>query len=157
MARKSHRPEALALRRSGPLKYLAHFGVWFYVVLLIAPLYYLLISSFKSTTDIFVKPFSPFVHLTLQNYADAWTRAGLGQSLLSSVYTTVGSEILSLVLSLLAAYALARARGVLGSTIEKIFSLGFLLPGFACLVPTVMLAIMMKLFHTREFLILFIY
>jgi multiple sugar transport system permease protein len=134
--------------------WLGHIGAWFYVVLLIAPLYYLLVSSFKSNTDVLTRPFSPFVHFIWSNYTEAWWRADLGQSLISSAYITIGSEVLSLVLAIPAAFALARAKGRLGGWIERIFSLGFLLPGFACLVPTVMLSIMMGLFHTREFMIL---
>jgi multiple sugar transport system permease protein len=135
--------------------WLGHVGVWFYVVLLIAPLYYLVISSFKSNTDVLAKPFSPFVQIIWSNYAEAWSRAGLGQSLLSSAYITIGAEILSLVLAIPAAFALARAKGRVGAWVERVFSLGFLLPGFACLVPTVMLSISMGLFHTREFMIIY--
>lgn len=154
--KRKRRRRTEALGRAGKLKYLAHAGVWFYVLLLAAPLYYLVISAFKHNVDIFNHPFSPFTPLTLDNFSLAFSQASLGTAMLNSVYITVVAEILTLVLALPAAFALSRSKGRLGQMIERIFSLGFLIPGFAALVPTVMLSIMLGLFHTREFLILFL-
>lgn len=142
--------------RTGPLRFLAHLGVWFYAVLLIAPLYYLVISAFKYNTDIFNHPFSPFTPLTIDNFALAFNQASLGTALLNSAYVTIGAELLTLLLAVPAAYALARSTGVVGRIVERVFALGFLIPGFAALVPTVLLSISLGLFHTREFLILFL-
>ena len=55
-----------------------------------------------------------------------------------------------------AAYALARSRGRLATLFERIYALGFLIPGFAALVPTLLLAIELDMFHTREFMILYL-
>lgn len=154
--RRRRRGRRDALGRTGPLKYLAHAGVWLYVVLLAAPLYYLVISAFKQNVDIFQQPFSPFTPLTLDNFAKAFDQAALGTAMLNSVYVTLGAEVLTLLLALPAAYGLARSRGTLGRVVERTFALGFLIPGFAALVPTVLLAISIGLFHTREFLILFL-
>ena len=145
-----------ALARTGPSKYFAHAAVWVYVILLAAPLYYLVISAFKHNTDIFNQPFSPFTPLTLDNFSLAFTQASLGTALLNSAYITIGAEVLTLVLAIPAAFALARAKGAVGRMVERVFALGFLIPGFAALVPTVLLSIMIGLFHTREFLILFL-
>jgi len=154
--RRRRRGRRDALGRTGPLKYLAHAGVWLYVVLLAAPLYYLVISAFKQNVDIFQQPFSPFTPLTLDNFAKAFDQAALGTAMLNSVYVTLGAEVLTLLLALPAAYGLARSRGAVGRVVERTFALGFLIPGFAALVPTVLLAIAIGLFHTREFLILFL-
>ncbi|MFC8829532.1 carbohydrate ABC transporter permease [Streptomyces sp. NPDC057137] len=144
------------LRRTGPLKYLAHAGVWLYVGLLIVPLYYLLISSFKSNLSIINDPFSPFTGLDTGNFGKAMRNATLGPALVNQAYITVAANVLTLVLALPAAFALARSKGRIGAAIERIFSLGFLIPGFAALVPTVLLSISLNLFHTREFLIVFL-
>jgi multiple sugar transport system permease protein len=144
------------LRRSGPLKYLAHAGVWIYVALLLVPLYYLLISSFKSNIGILSAPFSPFTGLDLGNFGRAMRNATLGPALVNQAYITIGANLLTLVLAVPAAFALARAKGRLATSIERVFALGFLVPGFAALVPTVMLSIWLNLFHTREFLIIFL-
>ena len=55
-----------------------------------------------------------------------------------------------------AAYALARSRGRVATVFERVYALGFLIPGFAALVPTLLLAIELGMFHTREFMILYL-
>lgn len=144
------------MRRSGPLMYLAHAAVWLYVLLLLVPIYYLVISAFKNNVGILTAPFSPFTGLELGNFGKAVRNATLGPGLVNQAYVTVGANALTLVLAVPAAFALARSKGRLGTAIERIFALGFLVPGFAALVPTVMLSIMLGLFHTREFLIVFL-
>ncbi|GAA4086702.1 carbohydrate ABC transporter permease [Nonomuraea soli] len=144
------------MRRSGPLMYLAHAAVWLYVLLLLVPVYYLLVSAFKDNVGILSAPFSPFTGLELGNFAKAMEHATLGPALLNQGYVTVAANLLTLALAVPAAFALARARGRIGVLVERVFALGFLVPGFAALVPTVMLSIMLGLFHTREFLIVFL-
>ena len=39
---------------------------------------------------------------------------------------------------------------------ERIYALGFLIPGFAALIPTLLLAIKLGLFNDREFMILYL-
>ncbi|MFC8449007.1 carbohydrate ABC transporter permease [Kitasatospora sp. NPDC057223] len=144
------------LGRTGPLKYLAHTGVWLYTALLLVPLYYLVISSLKSNVGILTAPFSPFTGVQLGNFGKAMNQATLGPALLNQAYITLAASALTVVLAVPAAFALARAEGRIATAIERIFALGFLIPGFAALVPTVLLAISLNLFHTREFLILFL-
>jgi multiple sugar transport system permease protein len=48
----------------------------------------------------------------------------------------------------------ARAGGRAARVVERLYALGFLVPGFAALLPTLLLAIHLNLFYTREFMIL---
>lgn len=129
--------------------------VWFYAVLLIIPMYYLLVSAFKSNTEIFSNPFGLPREWEFDNFAIAWERIDLGSALLSSATITIGAEVLTLALAIPAAYGLARSTGKLGVFMERIFALGFLIPAFAALVPTILLAIIIKLYGTQLFLILY--
>ncbi|MDR3376777.1 MAG: carbohydrate ABC transporter permease [Ancalomicrobiaceae bacterium] len=140
----------------GPLMPLAHFGAWLYVLLLLSPLYYILISSQKTNIEIFRNPVSPVGSAGIGNYIAAVDYANLGQAVFNSAYITVGAEVLTLLLAVPAAYGLSRASGRLSLFIERIFALGFLIPGFAALMPTALLAISLGLFQTREFFILFL-
>jgi len=149
--RRSRNP-AFARANSG--KYLAHLAAWGYVALLVLPLYYLLISSVKDNVAIFNDPFLLTGELRFDNFTKAIEQAALPQAIVNSVYVTVAAEALTLAVALPAAYAIARARGRLRQLAESVFGLGFLIPGFAALVPSVMLAITLGLFQTREFLIL---
>jgi multiple sugar transport system permease protein len=44
----------------------------------------------------------------------------------------------------------------MATLLERIYALGFLIPGFASLIPTLLLAIWLGLFHDREFMILYL-
>jgi multiple sugar transport system permease protein len=143
-----------ARRRLTPLRLLVHVLVWIYALLLALPLLYLILSSLKNNTEIFSNGFGLPPAWRFSNFADAWTRASMGQGLINSFIVTAAGELLILLLSLPAAYAVARSTGWLGRLIERTLSLGFLIPAFAALVPTVLLSIAMGLFRTREFLVL---
>ena len=143
-------------RRFKPTSLLSHVLVWFYALLLIVPLYYLLVTAFKSNIEIFDNPFALPSTWMFSNFPDAYDQADLGTALMNSAIVTVGAEILTLALAIPASYALARSKSRASGIIEKVFALGFLIPGFAALVPTVLLAIQLGLWQTRTFLILFL-
>ncbi|WP_405784308.1 carbohydrate ABC transporter permease [Streptomyces sp. NBC_00859] len=134
----------------------AHILVWAYAVLLAIPLYYFLASAFKSNEAIFAHPLAPPTSLGLGNFRTAFESADLGMAILNSGIVTVFSLALTLGLAIPAAFSLARAQGRVGSVIEKVFSLGFLIPTFAALFPTFLLSAATGLFHTRLFMVLFL-
>jgi multiple sugar transport system permease protein len=155
-----HRPNQVQrrrpLRRANQMGPLAHSLAWVYALVLAIPVYYLVVSAFKSNVEIFGNPFSLPGEWIWTNFASAWTRAGLGQALLNSVLVSGVAVALTLGLAVPAAYALARSENRAAKWITGTFALGFLIPPFAALIPTVLLAIQMDLFYTREFLILFL-
>ena len=134
---------------------LSHMLVWVYVLLVLIPLYFLLISPFKSNTAIFNSPFSLPHAFSISNFVNAWNDASLGAGLLNSMLITVGAEVLTIVLALPAAFSLARSTGRLSAAVERLFLLGFLVPGFAALVPTVLFAVRLNLLYTHEILIFY--
>ncbi|NEA43343.1 carbohydrate ABC transporter permease [Streptomyces sp. SID11385] len=141
-------------RRRNPLAGLSHALVWLYALALVVPLYYLIISSLKSTTAIFDQPLTPPAHPVWHYFGDALDYADLDLALANSVIVTGLALLLTLVLAIPAAFALARGQGRLSALLERIFSLGFLVPTFAALVPTFLLAAATGLFHTRTFVVL---
>jgi multiple sugar transport system permease protein len=134
----------------------AHLLSWGYAFLLVIPLYYLITASFKQNLSIFTRPFSIIVETGWDNFGAAVERARLWPATGNSLLITAAAEVLTLALAVPAAYALARSDGRTARVVERFFGLGFLIPGFAALVPTVLLAIQLGLFHTRTFLILFL-
>lgn len=133
----------------------AHLLAWLYAAVLVIPLYFLLVSAFKTNTDIFIHPFSLPRSLGFERFSQAISRAQLGTALVNSALITVVAEVITLVLSIPAAYGLARSDGRLSAWIERTFAAGFLVPAFAALVSTVVLSIKLDLFQTRLFLMLF--
>jgi multiple sugar transport system permease protein len=143
-------------RASSKLNPLSHIAVWLYAALLAIPLYFLVVSAFKQNTAIFNDPFNLPTAFSFENFAAAWTRVDMGTGLLNSALVTIAAEILTLVLAVPAAYAISRSSGRVAALVERTFALGLLIPAFAALVPTLLLAIALQLFHTREFLIMFL-
>jgi multiple sugar transport system permease protein len=133
----------------------AHILVWIYVVILLVPVYFVVVSSLKDNLDIFANAFGLPHSWIWRNYSDAWNQGSLGPAIVNSMIITISSEILTLLVAIPAAYGVARSTGRLGRSIERAFSLGFLIPTFAAMVPTVLLAIALGLFHTQLYLILF--
>lgn len=133
----------------------SHVLVWVYALLLALPLYYLLMSSFKDNTEIFTNAFGLPDSWSFENYRLAWEYVSLGQGLTNSLLVTLAAEVLALLVVVPAAYALATNSGRLGRLVERSLALGFLIPGFAALVPTVLLAIWLDLYQTRTFLVLY--
>ncbi|GIH22292.1 transporter [Acrocarpospora phusangensis] len=142
-----------APRRTGLLATLLSWG---YALLLAAPLYYLAVSALKSNIEIFTRPFALPATWLWENFGTAWLTADLGGALLNSVLVSVVAIVLTLGLAIPAAYALARHDNRLARVITGTFSAGFLIPPFAALIPTVVLAIQLGLFGTREFQMLFL-
>jgi multiple sugar transport system permease protein len=162
-ARGSARPGRRSDRRSGRpgrragsrfLTGLSHGLVWLYALVLVVPLYYLVISSFKTTTAIFDSPLTPPAHPIWHYFRDAQRYARLDLAIVNSALVTGSALVLTLLLAVPASFALARSQGRLARMMERTFSLGFLVPTFAALVPTFLLSAASGLFHTRTFVIL---
>lgn len=144
-------------RRSAAGRLLAGLGhglMWLYALALVVPLYYLLISSFKSTTAIFDSPLTPPAHPIWHYFGDALHYARLDLAIVNSLLVTGAALVLTLLLAVPASFALARSHGRAARIMERAFSLGFLVPTFAALVPTFLLSAETGLFHTRTFVIL---
>ncbi|AMM21666.1 sugar ABC transporter permease [Frondihabitans sp. PAMC 28766] len=105
-------------RRSGWRRWVnpVNIGGLVIAVLTAAPLYWLLVSSFKSPNDVAATPPEavPF-HFTLDNFVQAFVTNDLLQYMLNSVIVAVSTTVLVLALSLLAGYALT-GRNIKGGT-----------------------------------------
>lgn len=140
----------LARFRSAPV----HVIVWLYAAALALPLYFLIVSSFKDNTEIFQNGFGLPTTWHFDNFAVAWEKVELGTALVNSAIVTVLTLVFLVIVVVPASYGLARSTGVIGRLIERSFALGFLVPGFASIVPTVLLAIALGLYQTKTFLVL---
>lgn len=142
--------------RRGVGRAFAGVGVWLYAATLFVPIYYVFISSFKENNEMFSDPWVPTFSQGISHYVDVWNRLNVPQAVFNSLYITTAAILLTIVLAVPAAYALARSTGRLGRLVERVFALGFLIPGFAALVPTLLLAIALGMYHTREYMILYL-
>ena len=138
-----------------PAGIIAYGLVLVYAALLVVPAYFVVVSAFKDNQGIFESPLALPSSLSWDNFTRAWEGADLGRALRNSVTLTVSAELLTLALAIPASYALARAGGRAAVILDRLFSLGFLVPAFAVLVPTLLLAVEVGMFQQTRFLILF--
>jgi multiple sugar transport system permease protein len=126
-----------------------------YALIVIIPLYFLLVSAFKDNTSIFANPLGLPAHFSLENFINAIERGGLVRALTNSVIITTCAELLTLALAFPAAYAIARIQTRMGTIVEAIFALGFLIPALAILMPVFLTAIRMGLLYNPLMLMIF--
>jgi multiple sugar transport system permease protein len=126
-----------------------------YVLIIVIPLYYVLVSAFKNNSEIFGSPLALPGSLNLKNFLRAEDVGVMSRAMTISFGVTVGAELLTLVFSFSAAYAIARIRTVLASWVELIFSFGFLIPPLAMLVPVFLTIVRLGLLYDPLGLVLF--
>ncbi len=81
----------------------------FMALVVVFPFYWMIISSLKSTVEYRLPVPTLFPEeIIWKNYADAFTKADLGQLFLNTVYVGIVSTILSLVITVISAFAFAR-------------------------------------------------
>jgi ABC-type glycerol-3-phosphate transport system permease component len=85
-----------------------HSGLILWGLFAIFPLVWILLTSLKSTPELYQDPFGIPQAWKWTNYRDAWVYAKMGSYFLNSVFTTFLSTILVLFLSSTFAFALAR-------------------------------------------------
>ena len=136
---------------------LAYLLVLAYALAILLPFYFLLVSSFKTSTEVFASPLGLPKSLSegWQNFQMAEEQGHLFLALGNSLFITGAAEILTLLLAVPAAFGIARSQSRIAGVLEMGFGVAFLIPPFALLVPTFLLAALTGLFQTRLFVVLF--
>ena len=133
-AESSHRRHVLLGRGRSLLKHLALIAV---SLVMIYPLLWMLISSFRPTDVIFRTPGLWVNDLVLDNYTGGWTALSnpFGHYLLNSAIVVVGAIVGNLLSCSLAAYAFARLRFRLKTLWFSIMLVTIMLPVHVVVVP----------------------
>jgi N-acetylglucosamine transport system permease protein len=125
-----------------------------YAAVVILPMVWLLYTSLKSNREIFASAWGLPATPHWENFAYAWVRAGIGRYFLNSVFVTVASVALILLVSAMAAYALTRFSFRGNRFIFYAFLAGLMIPTQLALVPLFFLINGMRLLDTYAGLIL---
>jgi multiple sugar transport system permease protein len=114
-----------------------HAGLILASIVMVYPLVWLVVSSFKPNGEIFSNLSIFTTHLTLDNYKSGWNSQGLPWStfMLNSLLLAVGSIVGNLVSCSLAAYAFARLRFRGRNLYFGIMLITIMLPFHVVLVP----------------------
>ncbi|MDG2198861.1 MAG: carbohydrate ABC transporter permease [SAR324 cluster bacterium] len=125
-----------------------------WAVTVIFPMIWMIYSSFKTDQELFFSPWAPPVELQWDNFARAWTKAHVGEYLLNTLIVVVPALLLTLIISAMAAYVLARFEFVGRRFLFYMFLSGMLFPVFLALVPLFNLVNQLKMLNTFHGLIL---
>ena len=108
-------------------------AVW--TIIVIVPFLWVVLSSFKTTKEILASPFSLPAHWQFDNYAHAWTDAGIRQFFLNTVIVVGAALVLVMLLGAMCAYVLARFKFPGARFIYYLMLAGLTFPIFLAIVP----------------------
>jgi N-acetylglucosamine transport system permease protein len=108
-------------------------AVW--TIIVIVPFLWVVLSSFKTTKEILASPFSLPAHWQFDNYAHAWTDAGIRQFFLNTVIVVSVALVLVMLLGAMCAYVLARFTFPGSRSIYYLMLAGLTFPIFLAIVP----------------------
>lgn len=118
-----------------PIAILIYILLTLLVVVYIAPLLWMVNVSLKTNAEVFEDPFALPRVMQLGNYIFSWTKGRLGKAMLNSVIVCGCSLIASLIMGLMASFAIARMKWKLSSAAMTYFMIGMMVPVHCVLIP----------------------
>ena len=127
-----------------------------YFVVVVYPVFWVITSSLKRDRDIFLRPFRlpEVTELQWSNFANAWTKGQFGDYFFNSLVITVLTVCAVLLLSAMAAYALARFRFCGAKPLFFYFLAGLMIPLQLVIVPLFFQMKQLELLNSRLGLVL---
>jgi len=126
----------------------SHVVLTIWAVIVILPLVWVFLSSFKTTNQIFASPMSLPTKLQWDNYSSAWTDSHLGLYLFNSVVVVSSALVVVMVLGAAAAYSLARYPFPGSRILYYLILAGLPFPIFLAVVPLFFVLKNFGLLHT---------
>ncbi|MBN1310312.1 MAG: carbohydrate ABC transporter permease [Anaerolineae bacterium] len=142
---------------TSPKRILLYIALVLFTILWTVPILVAIGTAFRTNSDILLQggPFSLPKELVLTNFQAAWQRGGLSRYIPNSFIITFPSLFLTLFLSSMSAYALARFRFRGHRLIFALFIAGNMLPFQVLMLPVFRLTDALGLYDTYWALILF--
>jgi len=106
-----------------------------FAVMIVVPVLVVLLGTFKSMQQLFDSPFGLPESWSIRNYVDVLTQHNMGQAFINSTVVTASSVFLTLFISSMAAYGIARLRGWKSVLIFGFLVLGMSVPAQANMIP----------------------
>jgi N-acetylglucosamine transport system permease protein len=123
------------VRNGGTFNVFSHGVLVIWAVLVVMPLLWAVMTSFKDDKSIFTSPWSLPTTLHFENWSRAWNQAHMSEYFLNTVLVVAGSLIGTLLLGSMAAYVLARFEFPGNRFIYFLFVGGMSFPVILALVP----------------------
>ncbi|MFD5226372.1 carbohydrate ABC transporter permease [Microbacterium sp. NPDC058342] len=116
-------------------------SLWGWVAFNVAMVVWIILNSLKTSRDIFANPVGLPSEWMWENFVTAWSVSGLGDAVVNTVVLVTASVLLIMVLSIPAAYALARLGGRSSGPVTTFFAIGMSIPMQAFMVPMVLISV----------------
>ncbi|WP_369055420.1 carbohydrate ABC transporter permease [Kineococcus terrestris] len=135
--------------------YLGGLAGWIWLAIIIVPIYWILVTSFKEQSEYFrTNPLSLPENPTFAAYQQV-IESDIARYFLNSVIITVGTVVPAILMSFMAAFAIVRGGGGrFLRTVNGIFLMGLAIPLQATIIPVYLIIIRMELYDTLWALIL---
>lgn len=122
-------------RRFTPLWWLGLAGLGLWCLFNVGLLVWVVLNSFRGGGQIFTDPTGLPERIDFVNYVTAWSQSELGRGFLNSVLLVLTGSLATVVISSMAAYALARTRVPSAGPLTSFFAVGLGLPVQVLIVP----------------------
>jgi N-acetylglucosamine transport system permease protein len=113
----------------------AHALLIIWTLIVVLPLLWVLMSSFKTSSQVLSNPLSLPTALHWENYATAWQTAGIGKWFLNTIIVVGFALVIVMVLGAMCAYVLARFSFPGNRLIYYLMLAGLTFPIFLAIVP----------------------
>jgi len=127
--------------------------IW--AIISLFPIYWMITFSLKSNSEIFyTNPIGLPKEWKWSNYASAFKTGNMGRYLFNSVVVTAVTIIVTVMASLMSAFAMIRMKWKLSKTFMMILMLGLMVPIHAALLPVFIMMRRLRLINTLASLII---
>ncbi len=134
----------------------AGYGIFLISVLLIMiiPIYYLLVTTFKTPAEAAASPLGLPVQITFENYRKAIEAMGYGRALKNNLVIAVSSVSLLIIFASMSAYVIARSTNRLFRLMNSVFMVGLIIPFQISIIPLYKMLAGVNLMNTHTAVIL---
>jgi raffinose/stachyose/melibiose transport system permease protein len=135
--------------------WLGGLGGWLWLVVVLLPIYWIVITSFKTQANYFtMNPLAPSTDPTFDNYRLV-IESNFVRYFVNSVVVTVGAVVPAVLISFMAAFAIVRAGdGRFLRSVNSLFLMGLAIPLQATIIPVYLIIIRLHLYDTLLAIIL---
>jgi raffinose/stachyose/melibiose transport system permease protein len=142
-------------RRAGHHNWLGGAAGWLWLVVVVLPIYWIIITSFKTQANYFqTNPLAPPTEPTLDNYRLV-IASDFVRYFINSVIVTLGAVLPAVLIAFMAAFAIVRAGGGwFLRSVNSLFLMGLAIPLQATIIPVYLIIIRLHLYDTLLAIIL---
>jgi ABC-type sugar transport system, permease component len=104
-------------------------------LIMAVPLYYIIVNTFKTSTEMAVSPLGLPENLTFANYVNVFEKTPVFRSFLNTVFVTVLGVGFQVLIGSLAAYGIVMRRSRFTAIVGTLLMIAFVIPAQATLIP----------------------